>query len=137
MNGERQDTSIGALLGRVVDGVSRLVTQHLELARLEIAEDARHLGAGLGRLAVFVPFVLVGYAFVCAAASVLLSRWVGLFGALALVGAANLLGGGLGLWRAATRLRSRDMMGTTRQELGRSAGALTATSSKEPPHGRQ
>ena len=126
MGTESTDRGITALVGRMADGFSRLVTQHIALARLELAHDARQLGVGLGRAAAFVPFLLTGYALVCAALAVLLARWVGLPGALALVGLANLVGGALGISAALRRMRSVRVMDETQEELNRSAAALTA-----------
>jgi uncharacterized membrane protein YqjE len=135
---ESTDRGITALVGRMADGFSRLVTQHVALARLELSEDARQMGAGLGRIAAFVPFVLTGYALVCAALAVLLARWVGLPGALALVGLANLVGGGLGLARALRHMKSVKVMHGTQEELNRSAAALSAPARgpTEHPDGR-
>ena len=126
MGTESTDRGITALVGRMADGFSRLVTQHLALARLELAEDARQVGTGLARIATFVPFLLTGYALVCAALAVLLARWMGLPGALALVGLANLVGGALGISSALRRMRSVRVMDETQEELNRSAAALTA-----------
>jgi len=126
---ESSDRGITALVGRMADGFSRLVTQHIALARLELAED------GLARIATFVPFLLTGYALVCAALAVLLSRWLGLAGALAAVGIANLVGGGLGVAAALRRMRTVRVMHTTQEELNRSAEALTAPARGASEHG--
>ena len=143
MGTESTDRGITALVGRMADGFSRLVTQHIALARVELAEDARQMGIGLGRIATFVPFLLTGYALVCGALAVLLSRWLGLAAALAAVGAANLLGGGLGIASALRRMRTVRVMDATQEELNRSAAALSAPArgptepgSREHPHGR-
>ena len=135
MGTESSDRGITALVGRMADGFSRLVTQHIALARLELAEDARQVGAGLARIATFVPFLLTGYALVCAALAVLLSRWLGLAGALAAVGIANLVGGGLGVAAALRRMRTVRVMHTTQEELNRSAEALTAPARGASEHG--
>ncbi|WP_228530507.1 MULTISPECIES: phage holin family protein [Myxococcaceae] len=138
MGTEIPDRGITALISRMADGFSRLVTQHIALARLELAEDARQMGAGLGRIAAFLPFVLTGYALLCGALSLVLARWVGLAGGLALVGAANVVGGGLGLARALQGLRSVKVMHGTQEELNRSAAALAAPprAPTEGPDGR-
>ncbi|RKH86371.1 phage holin family protein [Corallococcus sp. AB045] len=109
---EQTDRGVAALVGRMADGFSRLVTQHLQLARVELAEDAKAMGLDVASIAVFVPFLLVGYAFIC--------------GALALVGAVNLVGGGLGILRAVKRMKSRQMMDDSVSELSRSMAALTS-----------
>ncbi len=113
-----------ALLGRLTDGFSKLVTQHLTLARVELMEDARVMGSNVARIAAFVPFVLVGYMFLCAALSAFLARWIGWDGSLALVGTVNLVVGGVGIARAASRLSSHQVMNDSAAELNRSVTAL-------------
>lgn len=151
---EQTDRGVAALVGRMADGFSKLVTQHLQLARLEIAEDAKAIGLDVASIAVFVPFLLVGYAFVCGALAAVLATWLGWAGALALVGGLNLGGGVFGILRAVKRMKSRQMMDDTTSELSRSMAALTTTrppeaassvntlkngtekAFKEPQHGR-
>jgi uncharacterized membrane protein YqjE len=134
---EQTDRGIAALVGRMADSFSRLVSQHITLARLELAEDAKAMGLDVARIFVFVPFVLVGYVFLCGALSVALAVWMGYAWALTAVGALNVVGGGLGIWRAVLRLQNRHMMDDTSQELSRSVAALTtgnysATPSSQP-----
>ena len=151
---EQTDRGVAALVGRMADGFSKLVTQHLQLAWLEIAEDAKAIGLDVASIAVFVPFLLVGYAFVCGALAAVLATWLGWAGALALVGGLNLGGGVFGILRAVKRMKSRQMMDDTASELSRSMAALTTTrppeaaagvntlkngtekAFKEPQHGR-
>lgn len=144
---EQTERGLTVLVGRLTDGFTKLVTQHLTLARVELMEDARVMGSDVARIAAFVPFVLVGYAFLCAALSAFLARWIGWDGSLALVGAVNLVGGGLGIARAASRLKSFRLMDDTAQELNRSVTAIAqaqipapavqpATLPQEAGHGR-
>ncbi|HVG64145.1 MAG TPA: phage holin family protein [Hyalangium sp.] len=130
---EQTDRGIAALVGRMADSFSRLVSQHLTLARLEIAEDAKAMGLDVARIIAFVPFVLVGYVFLCGALSVALAAWIGYAWALTAVGALNLVGGGLGIWRSVSRLQNRHMMDDTSQELSRSVAALTTGSPSATP----
>jgi hypothetical protein len=108
----------------LTDGFSKLVTQHLTLARVELVEDVQLMGTDLARIAAFVPFVLVGYTFLCAALSVLLEPWLGWVGSLAVVGALNLVAGGVGIARATARLRFHRLMADTTEELNRSVTVL-------------
>ncbi|MCY1076734.1 phage holin family protein [Archangium lansingense] len=142
---EQTERGLTVLVGRLTDGFSKLVTQHLTLARVELMEDARVMGSDVARIAAFVPFVLVGYAFLCAALSAFLARWIGWDGSLALVGAVNLVVGGLGIARAANRLKSFQVMDETTRELNRSVSVLAqapvpavqpATLPREAGHGR-
>jgi uncharacterized membrane protein YqjE len=130
---EQTDRGIAALVGRMADSFSRLVSQHITLARLELAEDAKAMGLDVARIVVFVPFVLVGYVFLCGALSVALAVWMGYAWALTAVGALNVVGGGLGIWRAVLRLQNRHMMDDTSQELSRSVAALTTVSHSATP----
>jgi uncharacterized membrane protein YqjE len=126
VGGEQTERGVAALVGRMADGFSRLVTQHLQLARVELAEDAKAMGLDVASIAVFVPFLLVGYMFVCGALAALLAPFTGWAGALAVVGAVNLVGGGLGILRAVKRMQSRQMMDDSVSELSRSMAALTS-----------
>lgn len=130
---EQTDRGIAALVGRMADSFSRLVSQHITLARLELAEDAKAMGRDVARIVAFVPFVLVGYVFLCGALSVALAAWIGYAWALAAVGALNVVGGGLGIWRAVSRLQNRHMMDDTSQELSRSVAVLTTGSASATP----
>ncbi len=136
---EQQDRGgIAATVGKITDGFSKLVTHHIALAKMELEEDARAVGGELGRMAVYVPFVMVGYAFLCVAVSMVLGRWITYAGGFAVVGAANLIGGALGLRAAVLRLKARNVMAGTLQEFNRSASVLsteTALSTERRPHG--
>lgn len=135
MGGSSESTERGlaSLVARLTDGLTRLVAQHLTLARAEMEEDARMVGASLARIAVFVPFVLVGYGFLCAALAVALAPWMSIAGSLALVGGLNLVGGLVGVARSASRLKSHRVMDETKTEINRSVSALAQS---EAPHGR-
>ncbi|XXF75767.1 phage holin family protein [Myxococcaceae bacterium GXIMD 01537] len=136
------DRGIAQLVGRMADGFSKLVSQHLQLARAELAEDVRGMGLDVAQLAIFVPFVLVGYFFICGAVAALLAPPLGWAGALAAVGGVNLAGGGYGIFRAVNRLRTRDLMDGTALELNRSVSVLAAApvparnAIQEQAHGR-
>lgn len=122
---EQTERGISALVGRMADSFSRLVTQHLQLARLELAEDMKATGLSVAMIVAFVPFILVGYAFLCGALAALLSTWLGWPGALGAIGLLNLGGGAGGALWAVKRLQGRGVMGDSSQELLRSMAALT------------
>lgn len=125
---EQTDRGITALVGRMADSFSRLVSQHITLARLEVAEDAKAMALDAARVVAFVPFLLVGYLFLCGAIAVALADAIGYGWSLAAVSFANLLGGGFGIWRAVSRLKDRQVMDDSAQELSRSMAALTTVS---------
>lgn len=135
---ETKNGSIAGHLTNIVEGLARLLTEHLTLARLELAHDARDVGRRLAWLSIFVPMVLVGYAFACAAAAQYLTRWLSLPAALLSVGAINAGAGGLGIQRVLARMRTRGIMNGTVQELSRSSAMLAATAEqthREVSHG--
>ncbi len=147
LGSEQTERGLAAVVGRMADGVSRLVSQHLALARMELEEDARVMGGNVARIAAFVPFVLVGYFFLCAALALFLARWLDFAGAFALVGGVNLVGGGAGIALAASRLKSLRPMDETKEELNRSVAVLSSaqlqarqaqsvTVTREASHGR-
>lgn len=125
---EQTDRGIAALVGRMADSFSRLVSQHITLARLELAEDAKAMGLNVAWIIAFVPFVLIGVMFLFGALAVVLAAWIGYAWALTAVGGLNALGGGLGIWRAISRLQRRQVMDDTSQELSRSMAVLTTVS---------
>jgi uncharacterized membrane protein YqjE len=95
---EVQAPGVTDLVGRLVDGLGQLLAQHVALARLELGEEARGLSRALGTVALFIPLLVVGYAMLCFGLAFALARWLTVPGAVLLVGAANLLLGGVGLW---------------------------------------
>ena len=99
------DSGTTALLARLVQGVGKLVSDHLALARLEIGEDLDTIAARLGTIVVFLLPVLAGYALLCGALAVFVGRWLTLAGALLAVGGVNLVVGAIGLRVASARLR--------------------------------
>lgn len=113
------------MLGRITDGFGRLVSEHLALARVELHEDARALAVDLVRIAVFVPLILVGYGLLNAALAWLLSPWLTIPGAFAAVGALNVAIGGFGAYRAADRLKGRQVLEGSREEVGRTTQTLS------------
>ncbi|HYX93301.1 MAG TPA: phage holin family protein [Myxococcaceae bacterium] len=119
---------LAAALARITDAVSRLMAEHLALARVELREDARVFGLAATRIAVFVPLIVVGYAFICGAVAVALAAWIGTGWALLVVGLLNVIAGALGAYAAAARLRGREVLDETRVEVTRSAEALAAAS---------
>jgi hypothetical protein len=129
---EETERGLTTLVVRMTDGFSKLVTQHLSLARLELMDDAREMGTDVAYITAFVPFVLVGYAFLCAALSVFLATWLGWAGSLAAVGAINLVGGGLGIVRAVARLKAHRLMDDTTEELNRSVAVLAQAPAAQP-----
>ncbi len=123
---ESDQQGVATLIARMADGLGKLFTEHLALAKLELKEDAKHLGTQAGMIAAFVPFLFVGYTLLCAALGMFLAQWIGAAGGLAVVGGLNVVGGGLGIWRALVRLKTHKVLGDTFEELNRTAAVLTS-----------
>lgn len=90
---------IADLVARLVDGLGQLITQHVELARVELGEELGSVSRTLGTMALFTPLVVVGYAMLCFGVAFALAPFLSMPGAVLLVGGANLVAGGIGLWR--------------------------------------
>lgn len=119
-------SGISGQMARMVDGFSKLVTEHLALARLELAEDARAVGREVSGLAAFLPFLVAGYVLLWVGIALLLGRWLGSEWGFVLCGAVNMVVGGVGVWRATSRLRARrPPLERSVEELRNSAAALT------------
>ncbi|HME92478.1 MAG TPA: phage holin family protein [Myxococcaceae bacterium] len=118
------DGSLSPLITKLADGLGRLLSEHLELARLELKGDAKALATVGARLAVALPFALVGYAFLCAALCLALSHWLILEAVVAVVGALNLLAGGVLAYAAVRGLKRQNVMDKTLQELSKSVAVL-------------
>src|SRR5919106_1255146 len=125
---EKMDgAGLAAAVSRITDGMSRLFSEHLALARIEIQEDGRAFAFATARLAGFALLMLVGYGFLCAAA-VALWTWIGIGWALLVVALFNLLIGGVGVYTAIRRLKGREVLDETLVEVSRSAEVLAAAS---------
>lgn len=114
---------------RIVDGFGTLVREHLNLARLELMGDAKALGGDAAKVAIFAPFLLVGYVLVCVALGVFVGQALGMGWGFLIVGGVNLLVGGIGVGRALSQLKTRQVLPETVEELRSSAALL---SRKEP-----
>lgn len=109
--------ALGAQLREVIDGFSELTAQHLRLARVELAEDARFVGVRVGVIAALAPLILVGYGFLCVALALALRRVMSPELAFFLVGLVNMIGGGVGIALAAKQLSTKKVMNETMTEL--------------------
>jgi uncharacterized membrane protein YqjE len=94
-----QPPGVTDLVAKLVDGLGQLIAQHVTLARIELGEEARTVSRSLGTLALFTPLLVVGYAMLCFGVAFALVPLLSLSGAVLLVGAVNVVAGGLGLWR--------------------------------------
>jgi uncharacterized membrane protein YqjE len=118
---ETDSGGIAAQIARVADGLGKLFAEHVTLARLELAEDAKTVGRQAGLVAAFLPFVFIGYALLCVAAAWMLTAWLTPAAAFGLVGGLHFVMGAAGAALAMKKLRARPLMGETVSEFNRSA----------------
>jgi uncharacterized membrane protein YqjE len=121
---EPEGQGIAAHVTRVAEGLAKLLTEHLALARLELGEDAKRLARNAGFVAAFLPFVLLGYALVCVAVALWLTTWLVPAAAFGLVGGVNVAVGGTGVALALRKMRQRPMFDDSVSELKASATLL-------------
>jgi predicted membrane-bound spermidine synthase len=124
-------TDLGDLVASLTEGLATLVSRHIALARVEISAEVREAGSVLGQLALFIPFVFIGYVLLQAAFALLLARWLGGAGGFAVVGAANLLGGAYGLLQMRAYLQRQGRLSGTFKELQLSADRLAGSAKLE------
>ena len=119
----------------LVEALSDLIAKHLKLARVELKEDARAIGAQVGQLVAFAPLVVVGYLLLCVAAALFLNRYTAVDLAFLIVAGFNLIVGGVGIFLAVRKLKSRQVMNDTRAEIESTAIALsTETAVRSASH---
>jgi uncharacterized membrane protein YqjE len=116
--------ALGTQLRELVDAFSELVAQHLRLARMELAEDARFVGLRVGAIAALAPLILVGYGFLCVALALALRRVMAADLAFLLVGLLNLVTGGVGIAVVGKQLGERKVMQATVAELDSSTSLI-------------
>lgn len=104
-------------LHELVDAFSELVAQHVRLARMELSDDARFIGARVGVIAALAPLILVGYGFLCVALALTLRRVMAADLAFLLVGLLNLAVGVVGISRAAKQLSGRKVLDASMEEF--------------------
>jgi hypothetical protein len=127
-NGE----GIVSRLKETADGLGELVSDHIKLARIELASEARSYGRGVAVLAVATLVLVLGYAFAWTAAALLLARVVGAPLAFAIVGAPHLIAGVVGLVSALSKMRQTELLPESSLEASRSLNALVKPLSRAP-----
>jgi hypothetical protein len=108
---------LGAQLRELFDGLGELTAQHILLAKLELQDNARFVGARVAVIAALAPLVLVGYGFLCVAGALALAQVVSTAWAFSIVGAVNLLGAAAGIAVAWRQLGGRKLFYATATEL--------------------
>ncbi len=109
----------------LVESFSELVSGHIALFKVELHEDAKVIGTQVGKIAGFAPLLLVGYGFLCVALALFLRRWIAADLAFLLVGLANVVGGGLGIYFAAMKLKNKKPLNAAIDQLEVTRAQLT------------
>jgi hypothetical protein len=117
-------TDIAERIRTTAEDLVELVTAQVKLVRLELLADARELGSRVTRIAIYVPIIVIGYAFLVAGGAWALASRIGLLWALLAVGALHLGVGVLGLVRALRSVREVKVLDRSREELERGARRL-------------
>ena len=136
MGAENGNARMAGELRRLADALSRLVKQHFDLARAELRVDASRWGQDAAVALAAMPFAVIGLLLVDLALAALLARAIGVPGALAVLGAANLAGAGALSRRAVRRIRARRAaLRGTAEELRLDRETLRGGGRGAPPHG--
>ncbi|HEY2900854.1 MAG TPA: phage holin family protein [Polyangia bacterium] len=116
------------LVRETVDGIGRLVSEHMKLARLEFQADIKTYGRSLAILLLVAAVFVLAYALACVGLAVLLSRWIPLAYSFFAVAGAHVLVGAIAAAVAVSKLRaSQPLMRESVNEVQRSMGALTGS----------
>jgi uncharacterized membrane protein YqjE len=115
---------LGTQLREVIDAFGELMAEHVRLARVELAQDARFVGVRVGVIAALAPLIVVGYGLLCVALALALRRVFDADAAFALVGVLNLAIGLGGIAWAGKRLGAKRLMQSTIGEFKASTSVL-------------
>ncbi len=120
-----------SLVRETLDGIGRLVGEHLKLARLEIQADMRIYGRALVTLLLVAGIFALAYGLACVGLALMLSRWMALGSAFFLLAGAHVVIGAAAGGFAVSRLRRLQPMRESAHEVSRSVMALTSAGSRD------
>ncbi len=100
-----------------MEQLADLLAAQIKLAHLELSVDLRLALKRVGRLALFVPPLLVGYAFAMAALASFLATYCGRLAALGSIAALQIAVGGIGLERTLAALRRTPILQRTSADV--------------------
>jgi hypothetical protein len=109
-----------------------LVTAQVKLVRVELLADVRAMGVHLARLAIYIPLLVLGYAFLASAAVWVLAAQIGMPLAMALMGALHVLVGIWGIVRASRSIAAVRVLDRSREEAERTLEAVVPAVSPTP-----
>jgi hypothetical protein len=123
---DTEGDGIVSLVKETADGLSRLVADHIRLARTEMVADLKSYARGLGVTAAAAALLGLGYGLGCVAGALALATVVGGPLAFAAVAGFHLLVGGIALAVGLRRLRAERPLQETAAEVSRTVAVLTA-----------
>jgi hypothetical protein len=112
------------LVRETADGLGRLVAEHIRLAKVEVAADAKDYGRRVGLLAGAGAIVVVGYLFAWLAIGLALGRLIGAPLAFLAVSLVHVAAGLIALSAVSRKLKGPRVMDQTVSEVGRTVTAL-------------
>jgi hypothetical protein len=112
------------LVRETVDGLRTLITDHIKLARVELATDLKTYGRSVAALAGAGGVLAVGYVFAWIAAALGLGRLIGAPLAFVAVAALHLLAGAVAIVWAMGKVRRTRLMNDTVVETKATVAAL-------------
>jgi hypothetical protein len=136
LSGHAQTSATVGVIGVLEDiarGASRLIADHVLLAKLELERDSRAAGSQVARMFVLAPLLGVGYAFLCTALALTIGRVTGVTGGFAIVGGVNLAVGSVGIYAAVQRLKAQGLLETSAREARHTAATLTSAVGNTKP----
>ncbi len=108
----------------VLDALSDLVAQHVRLARLELAQDARFFGKRVGLVAICGMALLIGYGCLCTAGAFALARLMPVDVAFLVIGLVHVLVGGVAMVAIGKQFDTHHAMSESIEELQTSSALL-------------
>lgn len=123
---------IATLLQGTADAMGELLTGHFKLAWLELMADATRIGRRAAAIACLAALGAIGYAFIALGIAAWLQPILGWPTALLMLGALQLVGGGLGVWWVLEQLKAIEALGRTVRAAGESVETLRAGEREQP-----
>jgi hypothetical protein len=125
-------TEIAERLRATAEDLVDLVAAQVKLLRIELLGDARSLSTRLVRVAVFLPLLCIGWAFLAGAGAFALGTVIGFGWSFAVVGLGHAIAGAAGLVVATRALRETRVLDRSRDELTRSLKTVPAAIAAAP-----
>jgi hypothetical protein len=126
-------TEIAERLRATAEDLVDLVAAQVKLLRVELLGDVRSLSTRLVRVAVFLPLLCIGYAFVAGAGAFALGTVIGFGWSFAAIGLVHALAGAAGLIVASRALRETRVLDRSRDELARTLETVPAAITAPAP----